>query len=432
MGSESSFGSRGSGTSSQPKKYRCDFENCDKTYSKPSLLEQHKRSHTNERPFRCTYDGCDKSFLRNSHLKAHEVSHQSQQGKPFHCSVCGKGVNSSQHLKRHEITHTKTFTCKYDNCQESFYKHQSLRHHILSVHDKSLTCTICNKSFSRPYRLAQHNLKFHSETPTYQCDFKGCFRNFKTWSALQLHVKTDHPKLKCSICGKGCVGKQGLTSHLVSHNADKNTVKLWNCDYCDLGQFVKKVDLISHYHEFHDGNLPANLLNPRENLELEESYRQVNGEYSSGGRLDKLPSFDDFNSSLNANNTSVDSCGPAVQDDVKSDRSLNSFHSALSKGTSVIDLLLKNYNHRRLVCPKNKCGRFFAKDYDLKRHLKWHDEQEARVTEYLASLEDNQHSELEITDSNLNDHDDLDDEINMNDMIDDELKRLQQNSLSTK
>lgn len=426
MGSVSSYGSG----SSRPKTYLCDFENCDKAYSRPSLLEQHKRSHTDERPFKCPHEGCDKSFLRNTHLKAHEVSHRNQQDKPFHCSICGKGVNSPQHLKRHEITHTKSFVCSYENCDESFYKHQSLRHHILSVHERSLTCTICNKTFNRPYKLAQHNLRFHSETPSYQCDFKGCFRNFKTWSALQLHIKTDHPKLKCTICGKGCVGRQGLNSHMMSHNNDQ-TVKLWNCEYCNLGQFVKKIDLINHYHEFHDGNLPYSLLNSQEKYDLENLSNNIETNLDS---LRKLKSFDDLQSPLE--NNEIDHRDSASgdhkrspidnNDGTKSENSLNSLQLSLNKGHSIIDLLLKNYNHRQLPCPKTKCGRFFAKEYDLRRHLKWHEDQNRKVTAYLESLNDPK------TETNINDYNenDINEEIDMNDLIDDELKLLQEKSMN--
>lgn len=132
-----SVSSRASSSSARPKNYICDEPDCGKAYSKPSLLEQHKRSHTNERPFKCSETGCDKSFLRKSHLQAHLLSHEDQESKPFQCATCGKGVNTLQHLKRHEITHTKSFICTFEGCNESFYKHQSLRHHTLSVHEKN-------------------------------------------------------------------------------------------------------------------------------------------------------------------------------------------------------------------------------------------------------------------------------------------------------
>lgn len=416
----------GTGTS-RPKKYVCDCPDCDKAYAKPSLLEQHKRIHTNERPFKCSYPDCNKSFLRKSHLLAHEVSHVDQKTKPFHCSICGKGVNSRQHLKRHEITHEKSFKCHYDGCDMSFYKHQSLRHHILSFHEKSLTCDKCNKTFARPYRLAQHKIKYHSEAPTYQCDYKGCFKNFKTWSALQLHVKHDHPRLKCDICDKRCVGLQGLMSHRASHDEEK-TVKLWNCNYCTMGQFVKKIDLIKHYHEFHDGNLPDNLLDAEERRKLDELAGDTGDIWTKSNLV--FGNGEDRNVDGNDNDIDNDSDNKSNIDDTypnsenhtpinkgpSSLKSLNTLNSDLSQGKDILDLFLRNYETKKLSCPKPKCDRKFTHDHNLKKHLKWHEEHLNRINNYLTSLKDE------------NDSDENDDEI-MNEMIDDELKNLQNQSV---
>lgn len=399
-GSVTSIASEESTTSSRrPKNYVCDFEGCDKAYSRPALLEQHRRSHTGERPFKCPYNGCDKSFLRKSHLMAHEVSHQNQQDKPHHCSVCGKGVNTIQHLRRHEITHTKSFKCTYDNCEESFYKHQSLRHHISLTHEKTLTCKVCNKTFSRPNKLANHNIKYHSETPTYQCDFKGCFKNFKTWSALQLHIKTDHPKLKCPVCDKGCVGKQGLQSHMVSHNAEFAT-KLWNCEYCEIGKFVKKNDLITHYNEFHDGNVPESFLKQEEQEKLNSL--QENSSPFDLKYLDSAPVADESSDFPSA----------------ASEKSLRSLNNVLdSQNVSVIDLLLKNYNNKTIECPKPKCNRKFSREYDLKRHLLWHEQHATKISKYLDSLKAEDYDEYQGVSDN-----------EVSKMIDDELKLISNNS----
>lgn len=373
-----SVSSRNSGSL---KKYVCEEPDCDKSYHKPSLLEQHRRSHTNERPFVCHIENCTSLFLRKSHLKAHLVSHGKEENKPFHCLVCGKGVNTQQHLKRHEITHTKSFKCEHPGCTEAFYKHQSLRHHVLSVHERTLSCLKCDKTFSRPYRLAQHNIKFHSELPVYQCDHQGCFGNFKTWLALQLHIKTEHPKLKCPVCGKGCVGKKGLKSHMMSHD-DALLIKLWNCNYCEVGQFVKKVDLISHYNEFHDANIPDDLLRPHQKEQLESLLLETDTTHT----LDQLKhkgftemASDDDNDDLSDDESSFR----------KTQHSLQSFNSTVASGkSSIIDLLLSNYQTKVIPCPKNNCTRKFSRQHDLNRHLKWHELHLKKINLFLLSLEE--------------------------------------------
>lgn len=366
-----------SSTSSRPKKYHCTFENCDKAYNRPSLLDQHLRSHTGDRPFLCTYPNCDKSFLRKSHLDAHLISHS--RDKPFHCSICGKGVNTAQHLKRHEITHTKSFQCTHEGCNESFYKHQSLRHHILSVHDKSLTCTICNKTFARPSKLAQHKLKHHGESPAYQCDHPGCFVNCKTWSALQFHIKQEHPKLKCPVCGKGCVGKRGLKSHMLSHD---DAIKVWQCNYCDLGKFNKKVDLIDHYKEYHDGNIPQEL--QADNKDIETHHEKLETSNLKQLNVAVSPSSEsDVKSFIKKESMSVT---PDAQKSVTMSRENNNSSESIGKSSDVIDLILKDCAIK-IKCPKSKCDRIFSREYDLKRHLKWHDENLKRIELFLDNLQ---------------------------------------------
>ncbi|KAG8203927.1 PZF1, partial [Candida africana] len=369
-----------SSSSSRPKKYICTYEGCDKAYNRPSLLEQHLRTHSNDRPYKCTVEDCDKAFFRKSHLETHIVSHSEK--KPFHCSVCGKGVNSRQHLKRHEITHTKSFKCTFENCQEAFYKHQSLRHHILSVHEKTLTCKQCNKVFTRPSKLAQHKLKHHGGSPAYQCDHPGCFKNFQTWSVLQFHIKQLHPKLKCPKCGKGCVGKKGLSSHMLSHD-DSTMIKIWTCDYCDVGKFAKKNELVEHYNIFHDGNIPDDLLKETEVKKLENLLDQ-------GSKLNNLHELETEKLKVEEDEEDEEDSLDEKRSDVRSDsmsaqRSIKSFTASLEGSKSVSKLILNS--GKKINCPKNNCDRMFSREYDLRRHLKWHDDNLQRIESFLNSIE---------------------------------------------
>ncbi|KAG7917973.1 hypothetical protein KL905_004052 [Ogataea polymorpha] len=323
--------SRSSSRSSSPsrlKKYFCHYEDCGKAYAKPSLLEQHIRMHTNERPFNCS--SCGESFIRKDHLQRHMLKHTDEDAKPLHCSICGKGVNTNQHLRRHEKTHYKSFKCSHENCTESFYKHQSLKAHINSVHNASrLTCKECGKSFSRPGRLSDHMEKHHSATPKLICEYPGCFKAFKVWSALQLHIKSEHSKLSCDICGKRCVGPTGLANHMKIHD-EMTAVKIWRCSLCDE-RYQKKEDLAQHYENSHPEH--------QSNEELQ---------YAS----------------------SVDS---PIDEVLVSKPTKQTFQKQLKKGRigSVISLLVSNVNERTILC--HLCGRGFKKDYDLRRHLQWHE-----------------------------------------------------------
>ncbi|CCK71805.1 Fzf1p KNAG_0I00130 [Huiozyma naganishii CBS 8797] len=87
----------------RPKVFKCQFEGCGKVFNRPCLLQQHRSSHTNERPYVC--DECGKRFMRPCHLSVHKWSHS--QVKPRQCDFCEKGFVTGQQLKRHLATHAK-------------------------------------------------------------------------------------------------------------------------------------------------------------------------------------------------------------------------------------------------------------------------------------------------------------------------------------
>lgn len=415
-----------SSSSTRSRKYICDYEGCGKAYTKPSLLEQHKRSHENIRPYKCAHEGCDKAFFRKSHLDIHLLSHKSSDEKPYSCKICGKGVNTRQHLKRHEITHSKSFKCSFHNCEVTFYKNYQLKNHILAVHENKLTCADCGKSFPRPYRLANHREKIHGSQPSYQCTNGNCLSMFKTWSALQFHIKTIHPKIKCELCGKACVGEAGLRMHMIVHD-DAKIIKIWNCKICP-STFPRKVPLIDHYQAEHKNvPLPESLLQdipirsiddghssslkhdsplrgraphkrsslkkvsplqnqiteddinnstarPNEELDkspfpvkLSQTKQPQNDHYDDDDTVDEEDSFVELSQEpLNSGNVSDSSTG--------SRKSLQDILHYSPK-RSVLDIIAYQGEklNKTIPCKYANCDRMFKNEYDLRRHLNWHE-----------------------------------------------------------
>lgn len=272
------------------KRLTCPYEGCDKAFNRPVRLEEHIRSHTNERPFKCHYPLCDKNYLRESHLK-HHIKSAHTDVRDYTCSHegCGKSFATGQRLRVHEATHDapNKYICRdFPPCNQVFRKKDTLQRHILTVHESQepFACTKvdsrtgqpCKKSFDTQYKLSQHERQMHDPT-RFSCTecivynesltsdptindleraSKCKIAYFTTHAEFQAHNAQEHPPT-CQQCSLSFNTAKELTRHneLIHEiiNPNANVKSRVTCPYEDCGKtFSKKGNLNVHIRTTHE------------------------------------------------------------------------------------------------------------------------------------------------------------------------------------
>lgn len=226
------------------KPYKCTA--CLKDFRTSGLLSTHQKTHNNVRPFSC--DECSRHFLKKADLQKHMRVHTGE--KPFKCTICEKGFTQSYYYKVHMECHTsnKSFPCSH--CEKSFptaFK--------LSVHKKWHTverpymCERCGKTFLVPSLLKRH-MGYHIGDRQFLCS--QCGRTFVYMYDLKKHQR-DHspkPKLPCPTCQKVFSSKGCLKVHMRTHSSERPHT----CNICHKG-FTQIGNLRIH-EKFHSNERP--------------------------------------------------------------------------------------------------------------------------------------------------------------------------------
>ncbi|KAH9393309.1 hypothetical protein TYRP_021999, partial [Tyrophagus putrescentiae] len=147
------------------RKWACDYQSCDKRFHNSYDLENHKRTHTGEKPFKCEAAGCQWAFAQKSALTLHfKRRHGEQQKEETVATSSVPGVLKQVRGSKYIDDPTRKWACDHQGC---------------------------DKKFRDPSGLVNHKRTHTGEKP-FKCEAAGCQWAFAQKSALTLHFKRRH------------------------------------------------------------------------------------------------------------------------------------------------------------------------------------------------------------------------------------------------
>ena len=183
---------------------------CNYMTQNKSVLINHSRTHSKEKPFHCEL--CDQKFSQKSYLQVHVMSHK---GGRFECKECDYKAVQKSNLVKHLLTHLGIKPHKCDSCEFSTAtKGNLIIHQRLHSGEKPYSCSRCSYKATCSSLLSRHMRK-HTGVKPYACS--ECSYQAAQKGHINSHNMLTHfgsKPFQCEHCSYRTATKSNLTQHL--------------------------------------------------------------------------------------------------------------------------------------------------------------------------------------------------------------------------